>query len=293
MELRVLHYFLTVAREENITKAATLLHMTQPTLSRQIHALEEELNVKLLKRYSHYVKLTAEGLLLRRQAQELMDLAENIKQEFVSGMTITGSIRLGCADTRNMSILTGWMTQFHRQYPLITFQLQSKTADVVQEEIENGLLDIGLLMEPVDIMKYEVLRMPLSEKWGILVKKDSQLAQKQKIYPEDLLQMPLLLPERESVRGYLQHWFGKMYGSIHQVATYNLLLNMLCMVKSDLGVAICYDINYLSIPGLSFIPLAKIGMLDAMLVWKKQQAFSRAVRAFIRYCAQVNKRKIK
>ncbi|MDQ0204747.1 LysR family transcriptional regulator [Pectinatus haikarae] len=284
MELRVLHYFLTVAREENITKAANLLHMTQPTLSRQIRALEEELNVKLLERYSHYVRLTEDGLLLRRHAQDILDLAEKMKQEFIGSRTLAGDIRIGCGDTQNMAVLAAWMAEFHRQYPLITFRVQSKTADVVQEQIENGLVDIGLLMEPVDVMKYEVLRMPLLERWGILVRESSALAEKENIHPDDLLEVPLILPERISVQSHLKHWFGETYENLHQVATYNLLLNTVYMVRSGLGTAICYDFHQQMTPGLRFIPLKGIGAVGAVLAWKKQQALSKAARIFLGYC---------
>lgn len=284
MELRVLNYFLTVAREENITKAANLLHMTQPTLSRQIRGLEEELNVKLLERYSHHVRLTEDGLLLRRYAQDLLDLAEKTKQEFVGSRTLAGNIRIGCGDTQNMAVLAAWMAEFHRQYPLITFQVQSKTADVVQEQIENGLVDIGLLMEPVDVMKYEVLRMPLLEQWGILVQESSPLAEKENIHPDDLLEVPLILPERISVQSHLKRWFGGTYEKLHQVATYNLLLNTIYMVRSGLGTAICYDFHQHMTPGLRFIPLEGIGAVGAVLAWKKQQALSKAARIFLGYC---------
>lgn len=284
MELRVLHYFLTVAREENITKAANLLHMTQPTLSRQIRGLEEELNVKLLERYSHHVSLTEDGLLLRRYAQDILDLAEKTKQEFVGSRTLAGKISIGCGDTQNMAVLAGWMTEFHRQYPLITFQVQSKTADVVQEQIENGLVDIGMLMEPVDVTKYEVLRMPLLEQWGILVQESSLLAQKENIHPDDLLEVPLILPERISVQSHLKRWFGGTYEKLHQVATYNLLLNTIYMVRSGLGTAICYDFHQQMTPGLRFIPLEGIGAVGAVLAWKKQQALARASRIFLGFC---------
>lgn len=284
LELRVLNYFLTVAREENITKAANLLHMTQPTLSRQIRGLEEELNVKLLERDSHHVRLTEDGMLLRRYAQDILDLAEKTRQEFVGSRTLTGNIRIGCGDTKNMEMLATWMAEFHKQYPMITFQVQSKTADVVQEQIQNGLVDIGMLMEPVDVMKYEVLRMPLLEQWGILVQESSPLAEQENIYPDDLLKVPLILPERIVVQSHLKRWFGEKYEKLHQVATYNLLLNTLYMVRSGLGIAICYDFHQQMTSGVRFIPLKGIEAVGAVLAWKKQQALSKAVHIFLEYC---------
>lgn len=262
--------------------------MTQPTLSRQIHGLEEELNVKLLERGSHRIQLTEDGILLRRYAQDLLNLAEKTKQEFTVSKILAGNIRIGCGDTQNMAVLSTWMEAFHRQYPLITFQVQSKTADVVQEQIENGLLDIGLLMEPVDVMKYELLRMPLLESWGVLVREDSLLAKKEYIDPEDLVAFSLILPERMSVQSHLKHWFGELYEKMHQVATYNLLLNTVYMVRSGLGIAICYDLHQQMVPGLCFIPLRGISQVGAVLAWKKQQALSKAARIFLEYC-QLNK----
>ena len=237
MELRVLRYFLIVAREENITKAAALLHLTQPTLSRQLRQLEEDLGVTLFYRTSHHIALTEDGMLFRRRAQEILDLTEKTKAEFSNeAMDLAGKIAIGCGETYNMGILADWMAAMQNRHPLVTFQVQSFTADVVLERLENGLLDLGLLMEPVDIRKYEILRMPLQEKWGILVRQDSALAQLTHVVPQDLAGLPLILPERLSVQNSLQRWFGNSYENLHLAATYNLMLNAVFMVKNGLGL---------------------------------------------------------
>ena len=281
MELRVLRYFLIVAREENITKAAALLHLTQPTLSRQLRQLEEDLGVTLFYRTSHHIALTEDGMLFRRRAQEILDLTEKTKAEFSNeAMDLAGKIAIGCGETYNMGILADWMAAMQNRHPLVTFQVQSFTADVVLERLENGLLDLGLLMEPVDIRKYEILRMPLQEKWGILVRQDSALAQLTHVVPQDLAGLPLILPERLSVQNSLQRWFGNSYENLHLAATYNLMLNAVFMVKNGLGAAVCYEFDRF-FPDLQFVPLLDMPSAGAVLAWKKQQLFSKTVRRFL------------
>lgn len=284
MELRVLKYFLIAAREENITKAATLLHLTQPTLSRQLRQLEDELGITLFYRTSHRIVLTEDGMLFRRRAQEITDLTEKTKAEFSNDAAdLAGKISLGCGETYNMGILAGWMSVMQKKHPFVTFQVQSFTADVVLERLENGLLDLGLLMEPVDIRKYEILRMPLKEKWGVLVRKDSELCSKEVLVPQDLAQIPLILPERLSVQNNLQRWFGDTYDDIHLAATYNLMLNAVFMVKNGLGAAVGYKFDQF-FPDVQFIPLADMPAAGAVLAWKKQQLFSKTVRSFLDIC---------
>lgn len=284
MELRVLKYFLIAAREENITKAATLLHLTQPTLSRQLRQLEDELGITLFYRTSHRIVLTEDGMLFRRRAQEITDLTEKTKAEFSNDAAdLAGKISLGCGETYNMGILAGWMSSMQKKHPFVTFQVQSFTADVVLERLENGLLDLGLLMEPVDIRKYEILRMPLKEKWGVLVRKDSELCSKEVLVPQDLAQIPLILPERLSVQNNLQRWFGDTYDGIHSAATYNLMLNAVFMVKNGLGAAVGYKFDQF-FPDVQFIPLADMPAAGAVLAWKKQQLFSKTVRSFLDIC---------
>lgn len=284
VELRVLRYFLIVAREENITKAANLLHVTQPTLSRQLRQLEEELGITLFYRTSHHIVLTEDGMLFRRRAQEIMDLTEKTRAEFsLEAADLAGRITIGCGETYNMGILAGWMAAMRQRHPLVTFQVQSFTADVVLERLENGLLDLGLLIEPVDIRKYEILRLPLKEKWGILVRQDAKLAGRESIVPEDLEQVPLILPERLQVQNNLQRWFGTSYDRIQTIATYNLLLNAVFMVEKGLGAAVGYEFDRF-FPQLKFVPLVDMPAAGAVLAWKKQQLFSKTVRSFLDIC---------
>ena len=179
MELRVLQYFLVVAREENITKAASLLHITQPTLSRQLIQMEEELGVKLFRRGKHNILLTEDGMLLRRRAQEIVDLAEKTVKELGHGEeAVSGEISIGCGETKNMKLLSEMIASFQKKYPDVSFHIYTAIADDVKERLEQGILDMGLLLEPVEISRYQYVRMPLKEKWQVLMRRDSPLAEK-------------------------------------------------------------------------------------------------------------------
>ncbi len=283
MELRVLNYFLMVAREENITKAAQLLHVTQPTLSRQLMQLEEELGVKLFHRGKHSVSLTEDGMLLRRRALELVALSEKTKMELQHKKEMpTGEIAIGCGETKSMSILSENMVSFRQKYPLVQFSIYSAIADDIKERIEKGLLDMGLLVEPVDISKYEFIRLPLKEQWGVLVRMDSPLAEKAFVTLEDLREVPLLMVRRELVRNELANWFGDAYEQLEIAATYNLIVNAAYMVERGLGAALCFDLGTV-FENLRFVPLAPRMETGSVLVWKKNQTLSAAQSLFIQH----------
>ena len=283
MELRVLNYFLMVAREENITRAAQLLHVTQPTLSRQLMQLEEELGVQLFHRGKHSVSLTEEGMLLRRRAQELVSLSEKTKLELQRKEDVpAGEIAIGCGETKSMSLLSKCMVSFRERYPLVQFSIYSAIADDIKERIEKGLLDMGLLVEPVDISKYEYIRMPVKERWGVLVREDAPLAGKASVTPEDLLGIPLIMSRREPVKNELASWFGAVFDQLEIAATYNLIVNAAFMVEQGLGVALCFDLGAV-FENLRFVPLAPRMETGSVLVWKKNQALSSAQTHFIRH----------
>ena len=207
MEQRVLRYFLAVAREENSTKAA-LLHVTQPTLSRQLMQLEEELGVKLFRRSQYRVILTDEGMLLRRRAQQIVGLADKAERELQQHEEeLTGEVAIGCGESVAMTFLSTHIRAFRALHPQVRFRIYSANADDVKERIEKGLLDMGLLTEPVDIGRYVVVRTPQKDRWGVLVPKEHPLAQRETVTPEDLLDTPLLMSGRERVRGaVLRPW---------------------------------------------------------------------------------------
>ena len=282
MELRVLKYFLMVAREENITKAAALLHVTQPTLSRQLMQLEEELGVKLFHRSRHSIILTEDGMLLKRRAQELVSLSDKTIQELShKDYMLSGEISIGCGETKSMSFLSNHIRDFRQLHPLVQFNIHSAIADDIKERIERGILDIGLLTEPVNIGKYEFVRMPQKERWGILTRRDSALAEKDSICPEDLMGIPLLMVRRELVKNELANWFGDYYEQIQIASAYNLIINAAAMVKSGVGVALCFDLGTNYYDDLRFVPLTPVLETGSVLVWKKNQAMSKAITQFI------------
>lgn len=283
MELRVLRYFLMAAREENITKAANLLHITQPTLSRQLMQLEEELGVKLFHRGKYHIVLTDEGMLLRRRAQEILELAEKTKQEFSKDETeLTGEIAIGCGETRNMTFLSKKMAEFRKLHPLVHYSIYSATADDIKERMEKGILDLALLMEPVDIGKYEFVRMPQKEEWGVLVRSDSPLAAQPSVSPKDLIGQPILNARREMVQNEVANWFGDSYDKIEIAGTYNLILNAADMVRNGVGAAMCFRMDN-CYKNLSFVPLEPKLETGAVVVWKKNQAFSKTSSHFIQF----------
>ena len=283
MELRILKYFLMVAREENITKAAKLLHVTQPTLSRQLMQMEKELGVKLFKRSRHSVILTDDGMLLKRRAQEIVALADKTEQEFSRKEDVlTGEIAIGCGETHNMLYLSQQIAAFRELNPLVQFSIYSAIADDIKDRIENGILDMGLLMEPVEIAKYEAIRMPQKEQWGILTRKDSELAAKEFICPEDLANVPLIMAKRELVKSKLADWFGDLYERLEVAATYNLIINAAFMVQNNVGVALCFRFENLG-DDLCYVPLYPKLETGSVLVWKKHQFFSPATSHFIQY----------
>ncbi len=283
MEIRVLKYFLMVAREENITRASQLLHVTQPTLSRQLMQLEDELGVKLFQRGSHRIVLTEDGMLLRRRAQEIVDLADRTARDFARGQgELSGEINLGGGETRSMALISQMIAALLKEHPRVRCKLFSGNADSIKERIESGLLDLGLLVEPVDISRYEFIRLPVREERGVLVRADSPLAGRPFVTPQDLIGEPLMLSDRTPVQNELMNWFGDEAGHVNVVTTYNLLYNAAMMVRAGVGIALCIrlDCEY---DELRFLPLSPPLDMHSVLVWKKSHVFSPAVAAFLEH----------
>ena len=283
MEIRVLKYFLLVAREENITKAANLLHLTQPTLSRQLMQLEEELGVQLFRRSKHRIILTEEGMLLRRRAEEIVALADKTRDDLQRrGEQLSGTVAVGSGELQSSRFLTQLLTAFQRENPLVSFSIYSGNSDNIKERIERGLLDIGLLQEPVDIAKYSFVRTPGREQWGVLVREDSELASRKSVSPADLAAVPLILPEREIVQNELLNWFGPYAEGLRVTATGNLLYNLASLVRAGGSsvLTLALDCSY---EGLRFLPLSPALESNTVLVWKKAQTFSAAAAALIQF----------
>lgn len=283
MELRILKYFLIVAREENITKAAQILHITQPTLSRQLMQLEEELEVKLFKRSNHSIVLTEDGMLLKRRAQELVSLAEKTKNDFLhKGENLSGEISIGSGELFSIDGFAELLAAFHEKYPLVRFDIFSGNTDNIKERIESGLLDFGIFLEPVDIGKYEFIRFNQKEEWGILTRDDSDVAKKWSVLPEDLVNRPLFIPKGALVQHEWEVWFGDYYDQIEIIANYNLLYNTAKMVQKGMGDALCLrlDAKY---DDLIFVPLASKLETGSLLAWKKDQIKSPITTTFINF----------
>lgn len=284
MELRVLRYFLAVAREENISAAADYLHLTQPTLSRQLMDLEAELGKKLFIRGNRKITLTEEGVLFRKRANEILDLVEKTEAEFRSvDEILAGDIYIGGGESKAMRLAAQTARSLQMRHPAIHYHLYSGNADDVGERLDKGLLDFGILIEPFDRKKYDSLRLPTWDRWGVLMRRDSPLAGAELIYPEDLIDKPLLHSRQSKIQESLQAWFGCDLEKLNIVGTYNLLYNASLFVEEGVCYALCLDglINTTGDSSLCFRPLANQVTAGMDLVWKKYQVFSKAAEKFL------------
>lgn len=282
MELRVLRYYLTVAREENITRAAEILHITQPTLSRQMADLEAELDTRLFDRTNRRITLTEAGMLLRRRAGELVRLADKTEQEFKSGSEeLVGLVSIGSGVTAAVAeALPELIERYAASCPQVRFELRTGTADVIKDQLDKGLLDLGILMEPVDVAKYSFLRLPQKDVWGILMPEDDPLAQRDAITPGDLRGLPLIVSWRIGERE-ARAWFGGEPEEWNIFCTYDMVGNAALLVQRQLGYAFTIERVSQNLPGLVFRPLSPPVVSTSLLVWKKYQPASRAVQKFI------------
>lgn len=284
MELRILRYFLAVVREGNITKAAEILHITQPTLSRQLKELEEELGTNLFIRGKREIKLTDEGLLLDQRAKEIIELADKTERQFMEHKNLIGGvISIGCVESRATLFLPELLEKFSIKYPQVQYDLYNGYADDIKEKIDKGLIDLGLLLEPVEISKYDFIRLPQKERWGVLMQKSDPLAQKESITLKDISVFPLIIPKRAIVQNEIANWFDGDFDKLHIFATYNLLFNAILLVEKGLGYAVCLQ-GALSIRDNSatcFVPFTPERTTKSVLIWKKNYIFSSASSLFI------------
>ncbi len=284
LDIRVLQYFLTVAREESITKAAQQLHMTQPPLSRQLKDLEKELGKQLLIRGNRKVMLTEDGILLRKRAEELVDLMEKTKEELSSSdRNLSGDIRIGCGETEAISFLAQAAKSLQREHPLIHYHIYSGDAERVMERLDKGLIDFGLLVGRVDINKYDYIKLPAKDTWGVLMRKDSPLAEKEAICAEDLWDKPLILSHQAAANSEMNAWLKTDISKLNITATYDLIYNASVFVKKGLGYVIGLDklINTSGESVLCFRPLYPALEAELCVIWKKYQIFSKASGAFL------------
>lgn len=288
MEVRVLKYFLAVAREGSITGAAASLHLTQPTLTRQLQGLEKELGQKLLIRGKYRVSLTLEGMMLRKRAEEIVDLVDKTEAEFNSITDIVGGdIYIGCGETDSMKDVASVMKELQTEYPDIKFHIYSGNAEDVTEKLDKGLLDFGVLIQPIDLSKYDYITLPDKDVWGVVMRNDSPLAAKEFVELDDLISVPLIASRQMSKKysadsGFLD-WFGDKFDSLNISATYNLIYNAVLMVKAGMGYAITLDklANTSEANGICFKPLHPKLESGLDIVWKKYQVFSPAAKLFL------------
>lgn len=284
MEIRVLKYFLAVAREQNISNASEVLHITQPTLSRQLKDLEDEIGTTLFIRGKRKITLTEDGILFRKRAEEIIDLVDKTESEFTNlSDNVSGEIFIGGGETLGMNFIADILNKLHQDYPNIRYNIFSGNGDDVCEKLDNGLLDFGVLLEPIDITKYSYLKLPYYDTWGLLMKKDSELAKHDVINPKDLINKPLIYSRQNLVKNILSNWIGTDYENLNVVGSYNLIFNAALMVKAGLGYALCFDklIDTTANQDLCFRPLANSEHSNLILAWKKYQVFSKPAEKFL------------
>lgn len=287
MELRVLQYFLAVAREQSISAAAERLHLSQPTLSTQLKAMEDELGKQLLIRGtkgSRKVTLTEEGMILRKRAEEIMELVRKAEHEIsLTSGDIAGDIFIGTGETEGIRFFAKIAKKLRSEYPQIRFHISSGNSMFVLEQLDKGLIDFGLIFASVDNTKYDSIHLPVKDHWGILMRRDSPLAKLEQIRPEDLWDKPLIISQQELKGGELSTWLKRDLERMNIAATYNLIFNASILVEEGVGYAIGLDriINVTGDSSLCFRPLVPRLEMGMKAIWKKYQVHSKASEKFL------------
>lgn len=287
MEIRVLQYFLAIAREQSIIRAAESLHLSQPTLSTQIKNMEEELGKQLLIRGtkgSRKVTLTEEGMILRKRAEEILNLVKKTENEIIcSDNVVIGDVYIGAGETDGMRLLAKTAGNLKKLYPGIHYHISSGNSVFVQERLDKGLIDFGLVFAKPDFKKYESLKLPVKDVWGVIMRKEDPLAEKETISPEDLWDKPLILSQQETGGGEMSQWIKCNFSELNVTATYNLLFNASLLVEEGLGYAIGFDklLNTSGDSKLCFRPLLPRLEAEMYLIWKKYQIFSKPAEKFL------------
>lgn len=283
MELRVLRYFVEAAREKSMTNAAQKLHVTQPTLSKQIKELEEELGQKLFVRGNYHVYLTPEGEILYKRAQDILEMVEQTTLEFASMNDFNGGdIHLGCAESEGVALLAKAAKELHDEYKNLHFHLYSGNAETVCARLDKGLLDFAVVVQNVDLSKYAYLDLNITDRWGLIMRKDSPIADKETIAVEDLTQIPLIV-SRQGATDEMPQWLRKNYDRLNIVATYDLIFNASMLVQEGLGYALGLDklVNTSAESGLCFRPISPVVTSPLRLIWRKEQCFSKAASIYL------------
>jgi DNA-binding transcriptional LysR family regulator len=289
MEIRVLKYFLAIAREENITAAAEVLHVSQPTLSKQLMDLEAELGKKLFDRGNRRITLTEDGILLRKRAREIVDLVEKTEGELRDTEDdISGEVFIGGGETEAIRFVARAIRACQVESPHLRFNLFSGNADAVIERLDKGLIDFALLLEPVDVRKYEYLRLPYEDVWGVLLPQGAALARKAFVTPRDLADLPMLCSSRTS-GNLIEGWMGTAAEKLNAVIRFNLIYNAAIMVQEGIGYAFCIDhlADTSERSGLTFRPLSPALKSGVVLAWKRNQALSKGARVLLEHVQEL------
>jgi DNA-binding transcriptional LysR family regulator len=284
MDVRVLRYFLRVAQEENITRAAVALYTTQSNLSRQLAQLEKEIGKRLFERGSRTITLTEDGMFLRKRAQEIVTLVDRTEAELATaGDVVSGSVSIGAAETHAMRLIADGMLALKTMHPQIHFELFSGSTIEVTEGLNKGLLDFGILVEPVNLDRYAYLRLPITDLFGLVMRKDNPLAQLEVIRPADLKGQPVLCAVQQLDGNVFAGWLGEDINNLDIVATFNLITTPVMMVQAGLGSAFTFDrlVNTSADSDVCFRPLEPRIEAGLVLAWQKAQVFTKAARAFL------------
>lgn len=284
VEIRTLRYFLAVAREENMTRAAEMLHVTQPTLSKALKALEEELGKKLFTRHSFRISLTEEGALLRDRAEDLVTMADKIEKEFLSLDDITGGdLYFGLAESYQIRYLARALHLLKKQYPGLKYHITSGDTEQVTEKLDKGLLDFAVICDAPDTNKYESVPFPEGDLWGLILPADAPLARKDRIEMDDLAGLPLFT-SRQGWEGDIRQWAGERFGELHLEGTFRLAYNASMFVREGLGYQLSFrnlvDVSEES--GLTFRPLFPKLETKLYLIWNRYQSFTPIAERFLR-----------
>lgn len=290
MEFRKLKYFLAVTREQSISKAAEALYITQPNLSRQMQNLEKEIGQQLFIRGTKKITLTEAGQLLRKRAEEIIELYHQTEAELNKPINdISGDIYIGGGESYVMGLIAKAVHSVQSDYPNVKFHLFSGDSGTISERLDKGLIDFGIFIEPFDLSKYEYLRLPLYDTWGVLMRKDSPLAEKEFITPEDLWDKPIIRSRQSIGKNKVSEWFRKNDEELNIVATGNLLYNMSLLVEEGLGYAVSLDkiINTGGNGNLCFRPLYPELISHLDIAWKKYQVFPKCTQIFLKRLQEI------
>lgn len=285
MDIRLLKYFCTIAEEKSISRAANVLHITQPTLSRQLKDLEISLDTKLFYREQKEMHLTEAGIFLKNRAEEILYLTEQTEKDFIHQKAIlfSGHISIGCVEADNSDTLAMMLEELISDYPQVTFNIFSGTSDNITDQLDKGLIDLAILLEPINTTKYKKITLPRDEEWGILVSNQSFLSKKKRLEPKDLIGVPLLCSGRPEIQKMLANWMNIVFDEINVIGTFNLIFNIIPLVENRVA-------NALTIKGagedwntknVTFIPLSPAIKTKCVVAWKKNRALSPVVNEFI------------